>query len=59
MILKEQSSTSKVAPKISLPNKELVGVQSTKNESAKLPIPTGWRLLVLPLNKKKKQKVEL
>ena len=56
MILKEQSSTSKVAPKISLPNKELVGVQSTKKESAKLPLPTGWRLLVLPFKQKEKTK---
>jgi len=56
MIQKEQLSTSKVAPKISLPNKELVGVQSTKNESAKLPTPTGWRLLVLPFKQKEKTK---
>ena len=56
MIQKEQLSTSKVAPKISLPNKELIGVQSIKHESAKLPIPTGWRLLVLPFKQKEKTK---
>ena len=56
MILKEQSSTSKVAPKISLPNKKLVGVQSTKKDSDKLPVPTGWRLLVLPFKQKEKTK---
>ena len=44
----EQSSTSK----IHLPNKELVGVQKpkekdlSKQDSEKLPQPTGWRLLV-------------
>jgi co-chaperonin GroES (HSP10) len=43
----EQSSTSK----IKLPNKELVGVKKTKDltkeDSNKLPQPTGWRMLVL------------
>ena len=56
MIQKEPLSTSKAPPKISLPNKELVGVQSTKKESAKLPTPTGWRLLVLPFKHKEKTK---
>ena len=47
----EQSSISK--PKIHLPNKELVGVKKSEkkevtNEKAKLPQPTGWRLIVLP-----------
>ncbi len=45
----EQSSTSK----IKLPNKELVGVKKEKDltteDSNKLPQPTGWRMLVLPL----------
>ena len=49
--MKETSSTS--TPKIHLPNKELVGLKKSekkevKNEKAKLPEPTGWRLIVLP-----------
>ena len=52
----EQSSTSK----IKLPNKELVGVKKekdlTKEDSNKLPQPTGWRLLVLPFKMKGKTK---
>ena len=53
--MKEPLSTSTQNPKIELPNKELVGVKTTKQkeqdlktESAKLPIPTGWRILILP-----------
>ena len=56
---KEQSSTSAQKPKIELPNKELVGVkkqQNLKSDSAKLPKPTGWRLLVLPFKQKEKTK---
>jgi len=52
MKVKEQSSVSN--PKIHLPNKELVGVE--KNESGKLPKPTGWRILVLPFKQKEKTK---
>jgi chaperonin GroES len=61
----EQLSTSNQnqKPKIELPNKELVGVKTTKQkeqdlkaESAKLPIPTGWRILVLPFKQKEKTK---
>ena len=55
--MKEQSSTSN--QKIVLPNKELVGVkkeQDLKSDSAKLPIPTGWRILVLPFKQKEKTK---
>ena len=54
----EQSSTSK----IKLPNKELVGVTKpkekdlTKEDSNKLPQPTGWRMLVLPFKMKEKTK---
>ena len=52
----EQSSTSK----IKLPNKELVGVKKekdlTKEDSQKLPQPTGWRLLVLPFKMREKTK---
>ena len=50
----EQSSTSK----IKLPNKELVGVKkdTSKQDSEKLPQPTGWRLLVLPFKMKEKTK---
>ena len=60
--MKEQLSTSTgQKPKIELPNKELVGItkeKDLKKDSAKLPKPTGWRILVLPLNKKKKLKAE-
>jgi chaperonin GroES len=55
--MKEQSSTSN--QKIVLPNKELVGVkkeQDLKSDSAKLPIPIGWRILVLPFKQKEKTK---
>ena len=56
----EPLSTSTQKPKIELPNKELVGVKPTKkkeiNESAKLPQPTGWRILVLPFKQKEKTK---
>ena len=54
----EQSSTSK----IKLPNKELVGVTKpkekdfSKEDSSKLPQPTGWRMLVLPFKMKEKTK---
>ena len=50
--MKEQLSTLK--PKIHLPNKELVGLKKSEEqkevtkEKAKLPQPTGWRLIVLP-----------
>ncbi len=59
----EQLSVSKGKPKIELPNKKLVGVQPTEkpkkdltSETAKLPMPTGWRLLVLPFKMKEKTK---
>ena len=58
----EQLSVSKETPKIQLPNKKLVGVKPSKkekdltSETAKLPIPTGWRLLVLPFKHKQKTK---
>ena len=52
----EQSSTST----IKLPNKELVGVKKekdlSKQDSNKLPQPTGWRMLVLPFKMKEKTK---
>ena len=55
--MKEQLSTSAQKPKIELPNKELVGVKKDlKSDSAKLPKPTGWRLLVLPFKQKEKTK---
>ena len=53
MKVKEQSSVSN--QKIHLPNKELVGVEKSK-ESGKLPKPTGWRILVLPFKQKEKTK---
>ena len=46
----EQSSTS--SQKIITPNKKLVGVE----KQPKLPVPTGWRLLVLPFKMKEKTK---
>ena len=52
--MKEQSLTSTVQnPTIITPNKELVGVKKSEKkevtkEKAKLPAPTGWRMLVLP-----------
>ena len=52
----EQSSKST----IKLPNKELVGVKKEKDlakeDSNKLPQPTGWRMLVLPFKMKEKTK---
>ena len=43
-----------------LPNKELVGVKKekdlSKQDSEKLPQPTGWRILVLPFKMKEKTK---
>ena len=58
--MKEQSSISK--PKIHLPNKELVGLKKSEEqkevtkEKAKLPQPTGWRMLVLPFKMNEKTK---
>ena len=60
--MKEQSLTSTgQSPKIITPNKELVGVKKSEKtevtkEKAKLPKPTGWRLLVLPFKMKEKTK---
>ena len=57
---REQLSTS--TPKILTPNKELVGLKKSKEqkevtkEKAKLPVPTGWRLLVLPFKMNEKTK---
>jgi len=60
MKTEEQSSTS-VTPKIITPNKELLGVKKSEKkevtkEKTKLPIPTGWRLLVLPFKMNEKTK---
>ena len=58
--MKEQSSTS--TQKIHLPNKNLVGLKRSEeqkevtNEKAKLPQPTGWRLIVLPFKMDEKTK---
>ena len=67
--MKEQLSTSTAQkPKIELPNKKLVGVRKPKSlepkkekdlttsDLAKLPKPTGWRILVLPFKQKEKTK---
>ena len=56
----EKLSVSKGTTKIHFPDKELVGVEPSKKEkdltadSAKLPQPTGWRILVLPFKQKDK-----
>jgi len=47
----EASSTSKNNPNIKLALEE-----KYKEQSSKLPVPTGWRLLVLPFKGKKKTK---
>ena len=59
--MKEQSSTlENTNPKIVLPNKDLVGVKKSEpkkeitKETTKLPMPTGWRMLVLPFRMKEK-----
>ena len=59
MTQQEQLSTS--TQKIITPNKELVGVKKSEkkevnNEKAKLPTPTGWRILVLPFRMDEKSK---
>ena len=60
---KAQSSISTGQnPKIITPNKELVGLKKSEEqkevtkEKAKLPKPTGWRLLVLPFRMNEKTK---
>ena len=61
MKTEEQSSTS-VTKKIITPNKKLVGLKKSEeqkevtNEKAKLPKPTGWRMLVLPFRMDEKTK---
>ena len=60
MTIEEQSSTS-VTKKIITPNKELVGLKKSEkkevtNEKAKLPQPTGWRMLILPFKMDEKSK---
>ena len=61
MTTQEQSSTS-VTKKIITPNKKLVGLKKSEeqkevtNEKAKLPQPTGWRMLVLPFKMNEKTK---
>ena len=63
MSQKAQSSISTAqSPKIITPNKKLVGVKKSEpkkevtNEKAKLPQPTGWRMLVLPFRMNEKSK---
>ena len=61
MKTEEQSSTS-VTKKIITPNNELVGLKKSEEqkevtkEKAKLPQPTGWRMLVLPFKMNEKTK---
>ena len=56
----EQSSISQVKkPKLEIPTTELVGLKKEKevtNQTAKLPQPTGWRILILPFKMKEKTK---
>ena len=58
--MKDQSSTS--TQKIHLPNKDLVGLKRSEEqtevttEKTKLPNPTGWRILVLPFKMGEKTK---
>ena len=47
--MKEQSSILKQ-------NNDLIGLKKSKKEEAKIPKPTGWRLLVLPFKMKEKTK---
>jgi|TARA_R110002111_G_scaffold4067_1_gene23415 chaperonin GroES len=60
MKMKEQSLNS--TPKISIPDTSLVGLKKSEpekevtEESTKLPMPTGWRLLILPFKMKDKTK---
>ena len=59
MKTQEQSSTSN--QKIITPNKKLIGGKKSEkkevtNEKAKLPTPTGWRILVLPFRMNEKSK---
>ena len=61
--MKEQSSIlGTTNPTITLPNKDLVGVKKEESkkevtkEKAKLPKPTGWRMLVLPFRMNEKTK---
>ena len=46
---KEQSS-------ILTPNNDLIGVKKSKKKEAKIPQPTGWRIMVLPFKMKEKTK---
>ena len=61
MKTEEQSSTS-VTKNIITPNKKLVGLKKSEEqkevtkEKAKLPMPTGWRMLVLPFKMNEKTK---
>ena len=61
MKTEEQSSTS-VTKKIITPNNELLGLKKSEEqkevttETTKLPMPTGWRMLVLPFRMNEKTK---
>ena len=60
MKTQEQSSISQVKkPKLEIPTTELVGLKKEKevtNHKAKLPQPTGWRILILPFKMSQKTK---
>ena len=61
MKIQEPSSTS-ATKKIITPNKDLVGLKKSEEkkevttETTKLPMPTGWRMLVLPFRMNEKTK---
>ena len=53
--MKKTQETSSTSPKTN-PNIKLALESKYKEETAKLPQPTGWRILVLPFKGKKKSK---
>ena len=53
--MKKTQETSSTSPKHN-PNNKLALESKYKEETAKLPQPTGWRILVLPFKGKKKTK---
>ena len=53
--MKKTQETSSTSPKQN-PNIKLALESKYKEETAKLPQPTGWRILVLPFKGKKKTK---
>ena len=60
--MKTKVQSSPASQKIITPNNKLVGLKKSEeqkevtNEKAKLPQPTGWRMLVLPFKMNEKTK---